>query len=576
MNRNRQTHVIDRTTFERITWLIFLRLMAVLGSLTVILVAQAGSGVFKWELFPTYLVLVLVCLANLTYMLLLKRVVRLQRFAVVQIMLDVVFASILIYLNGAGESNITFLYFACILAASIILGPGPGVTTASVTTAILSVLTITSALARHYGWTLYAVHVDAPGRLTDVYSGIAYLIAQAAAYYMVAALAGRLAHGLTGARLLNEKILESISDGVMAIDNNRSIRAINHTAMRLLGLPDGMDVEGKPLDEVLNASSDADLLRLIFTGEKPATLHLDLNTADGRETPVAVTSTALRDERGEQLGLVIMLIDLTERQRLEEALARAEKLEMVGQLAASIAHEIRNPLACIRGSAQELKNETRLDESSRRLMDLMVRESDRINSIVTDFLQLSWMRRTSLARCELTEVLREVVTMLERRHGAESVNIVFDPEGPVFCRGDVEQLRQVFLNLGMNALDAMADFAIAAAPAASAEPEDGTLRIAVRPEDATIRLGRTVHRDPQVCIEFSDTGGGMSEQVRTQLFDPFFTTKSHGTGLGLAIARRIVDAHSGTIEVDSTLGGGTTFRVLLEGLPTPQLQVAYG
>jgi two-component system sensor histidine kinase PilS (NtrC family) len=553
----------ERAALNHVKWLIVFRLAAVLTSLAVILVAEFQHGVFQKGLFPTYFVLVMACLANLTYLVLLRHVGRARVFATFQIYLDVLFASALIYLNGAGESSITFLYFACILAASTILGLWPGVAVASLAVTMLAGITIVTFVARHYGWTLPGVD---PSRnrvqFTDMYSGVAFLMAQTSAYYLVAVLAGRLAQGMTGVRRLNEKILQSIHDGVLALDEDRHVISMNREAVRLLGLPGRTSCAGRPIDDVLDASGEGEVLKELFRVEHPGVSQVMLRTVEGRPVPVAVTSSGLFDEVGRRLGQVVMLIDLTERKRLEEALRRAETMEMVGQLAASIAHEIRNPLACIRGSVQELKSEAAFDEDSRRLMDLVVRESDRINTIITDFLQFSRMRRTALARCDLAAVLEDVRSMLESRSG-QAVKIKLDAEDPLTCLGDVEQLKQVFLNLGINALDAMSSGGRLRISAAEESGIDGS--------DGSDEPGAS-----RVVVHFEDTGVGMSEDVQRQLFEPFFTTKPRGTGLGLAIARRIIDAHRGRIEVASVLGKGSCFRVILQGVSVPQLQVSHG
>lgn len=552
----------ERQAFERVKGLLFLRLAAVLVSLAVILVSQAGRGVFQAELFPTYLLLVIVCLFNLGYLLVIDRLHRARRFAAVQIYVDVLFASALIYLTGVGDSNITFLYFACILAASTILGLRPGVAIASLATVLLAGMTTLSHLAGYYGWELPWVNSRGPmPPAIGISSGVAYLMAQAVAYYLVAILAGRLSHGLSGVRLLNEKILENISDGVLAIDNERHVRSINREAARLLNLPSASDMQDKPLDELIGLSGNGEVLRELFSGEQPSFSQLVLAPADGGTAPVAVTSSALRDERGQRLGLLVTFIDLTERKRLEEALARAETMEMVGQLAATIAHEIRNPLACIRGSAQEIRSELAGDDQPAKLLDLVIRESDRINAIVTNFLHFSKMRHTALTRCNLTDVLTDVVTMLESRQADERVQVEFSGDEPVFCLGDVEQLRQVFLNLGLNALEAM--------------PRGGRLEVNVRKAEEPLSADGLRTSLPRVEVEFTDQGEGMTGEVKARLFNPFFTTKPRGTGLGLSIVHRIVEAHRGRIEVDSAVGHGSTFRVVLEGDPARELQVSH-
>jgi two-component system sensor histidine kinase PilS (NtrC family) len=548
----------DSIGIDRVKGLLFLRLAAVVVALAVILVAQAGRGAFDAALHPTYVILIAVSLVNLGCLLVVKRVRNFRRFAAVQIYLDVGFIGALVYVTGAGESNVTPLYFACILAASTLLGLGQGVMVASLATVCVAAMRTLTFLAGQYGWTLPFVMPDTAGPL-GFYGGVASLMAQSVAYYLVAILAGRLAHGLSGVRMLNEKILESIEDGLLATDAGRRVRAINHEAMRLLGLSGARTPVGRLLDEVVAGSSNVEVLRELFKGDRPAVSSVTLVSIDGHETPVGVTSSALRDERGRAVGMVVMLIDQTERKRLEEALARAEKMEMVGQLAASIAHEIRNPLACIRGSAQEIRSDLPPGLPSGRLLDLVIRESDRINAIVSDFLHFSRMRRTALTRCNLTTLLSDVLAILRGRRDAGNVRIEFDPSTPIYCLGDVEQLKQVFLNLGLNAIDAM--------------PDGGCLRVTVRQEAPEWSSEDVSRRGARVVVEFADEGVGMTDEVRRQLFSPFFSTKSRGTGLGLCIVRRIVEAHRGRVEVESVPGSGSTFRVVLDGYQSSELPV---
>ncbi len=545
------TNPDERRVFDRVKGLLFLRLAAVVVALAVILVAQAGRGAFDAALRPTYVILIAASLVNLGYLLVVKRVRNFRRFTAVQIYLDVCFVGALVYVTGAGESNVTPLYFACILAASTLLGLGQGVMIASLATVCVAAMRTLTFVAGQYGWTLPFVMPDVTGSPLGFYGGVASLMAQSVAYYLVAILAGRLAHGLSGVRMLNEKILESIEDGLLATDAERRVRAINREAMRLLGLACARPPVGRLLDEVVAGSSNVEVLSELFKGERPGVSLVTLTSSDGRETPVGVTSSALRDERGRDVGMVVMLIDQTERRRLEEALARAEKMEMVGQLAASIAHEIRNPLACIRGSAQEIRSDLPPDLPSGRLLDLVIRESDRINAIVSDFLHFSRMRRTALIRCDLTVLLSDVLAMLHRRREAGNVRMEFAPSGPLYCLGDVEQLKQVFLNLGHNAIDAM--------------PDGGCLRVAARQEAPEWSREDVSRPGARVVVEFTDEGIGMTDEVRRQLFSPFFSTKSRGTGLGLCIVRRIVEAHRGRVEVESVPGGGSTFRVVLDG-----------
>jgi signal transduction histidine kinase len=268
---------------------------------------------------------------------------------------------------------------------------------------------------------------------------------------------------------------------------------------------------------------------------------------NGARIPVGISLSPLRDQEERVLGLVAVFQDLSEKKRIEEQLRRADRLAAVGQLAASIAHEIRNPLAAISGSIQVLQEEMQPQGQARQLLDIILREADRLKLITGQFLDYSRPKTPLRKECELVTCLEETVLLLKQqeRAGAEVVVDFDPPELPVVVAADEDQLRQVFWNISLNAVQAM--------------PDGGTLRIEVRdlPSDPEA---------PLVAVEFSDTGGGIRPEDLERIFEPFFTTKESGTGLGLSIARRVVEELGGRIEVTNRLGEGATFQVILKRL----------
>jgi signal transduction histidine kinase len=268
---------------------------------------------------------------------------------------------------------------------------------------------------------------------------------------------------------------------------------------------------------------------------------------NGVRIPVGISLSPLRDQEGRVLGLVAVFQDLSEKKRIEEQLRRADRLAAVGQLAASIAHEIRNPLAAISGSIQVLQEEMQPQGQTRQLLDIVLREADRLKLITGQF--LDFVRPGTLLRkeCELVTCLEETVLLLRQREraGAEVVVDFTPPEGAVVVAADEDHLRQVFWNISLNAVQAM--------------PDGGTLRIDLR--DLSADPGAA-----EVAVEFADTGGGIRPEDLDRIFEPFFTTKETGTGLGLSIARRIAEELGGRIEVENRPGEGATFRVVLKRL----------
>jgi len=222
---------------------------------------------------------------------------------------------------------------------------------------------------------------------------------------------------------------------------------------------------------------------------------------------------------------------------IEEQLRRADRLSALGELSAGMAHEIRNPLGSIRGTAEILKDGIDPADKRYEFAQILIREVDRLNRVVQDFLDFSRPVPPRREPFDIVEVLNEVLTLTRQPALKNQVRVVLEGEGRLAVPGDREQLKQAFLNLVLNALQAM--------------PEGGTLTVSV-----------TVEKD-DVRIRFTDTGQGIPRESLDRVFNPFFTTRSEGTGLGLAITHRIVQGHGGRIDVDSRLGEGTVFTLHL-------------
>jgi len=331
------------------------------------------------------------------------------------------------------------------------------------------------------------------------------------------------------------------------------------------------------------------MLEQILRRSAPTPTHFDFETEFtpvGLRTPLPtqVVSAPLSDDRGRLRGVTVVFIDLTERKRMESALRQAERLEALNQAAAGIAHEIRNPIASIRASAQELLEHRGLESTGdtpqrqavrARLLRVLILESDRLNHIVSDFMTYARIRPPADEPIALAEVLEHVVTVLEQQASPapptseqpEAVRRSATGDGyKITCTcppdllvvGDREQLVQVFLNLGLNSLQAM--------------PAGGPVRFVAEVEGSAAPAGR----EPRVVVSVSDDGPGIDRDAIQRIFEPFFTTKTKGTGMGLPVVKRIVEAHGGRVTVESresAAGGsaghegarGAVFRVELPG-----------
>ena len=348
-----------------------------------------------------------------------------------------------------------------------------------------------------------------------------------------------------------EQILGNLEDGVVTVDPDGKVVFFNEAAEVLTETSAAQTLQGH-VD--LLFQREPWLLDLVKQSRPPrqesARGEGDLITRSGRKLPVSVTVSPLRDPHGKFLGTILLLRDIKHRIELEEDLKRADRLAMLGTLAAGLAHEIRNPLGGIKGAAQLLQRSVDANSSLRDYTDIMIREVDRVNKLIGQLLDLSRPPRLTLAPVNIHEILDDVLLLESPTAGERKVAIKkrFDPSLPPI-RGDRAQLTQVFLNLVKNAFQAM--------------DKPGSLAITTRLEtDYHVREQGT-GRNRFIWVEISDEGAGIKQEDLARIFAPFFTTKNSGTGLGLAICYGIIKEHGGIIRVESSEGKGTTFKVSL-------------
>ncbi len=474
----------------------------------------------------------------------------LQRQAAIQLFGDMLLVTWLVWATGDINSPYAAAYILVISAASIFLGPRGALVTCVGCVVAFTVVTLATA----GGWIPSYAH-DVEGTLTV--KAIQTIGLNNIAFLVVGLLAAQLAQRqarsdvqlieaaqtLASLRALHERIVESIRSGVVTTDLEGRIFTFNTAAEEITGYRTA-DVRGQEafiffgeLKERIEQS-----MRAAEAGEPSPRFESYCLTSDGLRLRLGFSIFPLFSETGDTTGLVITFQDLTEVRSLEEAARRQDRLAAVGRVAAGIAHEIRNPLASMRGSIQVLRSEMDGDSSQAQLMEIILRESDRLNQIIADFLTYARPRNTQLALMDLREPLHETFTLLRHSPEIRPAHVLEEdvPEVAVMVNADAAQLKQVFWNLARNALQAM--------------PEGGTLRAELKPTS----WGR-------LRLTFSDTGRGMTPEQVEHLFEPFSSSTPGGTGLGLSIVYQIVRDHGGTINVRSREGQGTKITVELPG-----------
>jgi two-component system sensor histidine kinase PilS (NtrC family) len=514
--------------------------------------------------WPGFYVAVGLCfVATLVYRPFVGRIERPRAFAAVNVATDLALVSALVLFSGGRDSVFTFLYAAVGLYAGVLFpGGGAFACAAAGAFAYAGVLAI-----GHRGWL-------GPGLGAEPFAVlITSWAVHASALIGAAGLSGFLSRELlrTGTalaertqdleqlRTLHQWTVESLKSGLLTTDLDGRVTSFNQEAQRITGLSRA-EALGRDLDEVLPgvralresvaASEPGTRARMPYTGPEGAALHL------------GVGAYALRDASGEAEGEVVIFQDVTEVVAMERELRRSERLAAVGELSASIAHEIRNPLAAISGSIQVMAgNSPKRADESQRLMEIVVREVDRLDRLISDFLAFARPGEPRIELVALEELVTEVLAMFEASR-PERVSIEQRLHPGLGVHADPGQLRQVLWNLLVNAAQAM--------------PQGGIVRIEARPSRGRLpQEGRSAGRmDEQkpVWAEITvlDQGAGIPKELVDRVFDPFFTTKAGGTGLGLAIVHRVIAEHRGVVRVEQRTGA---FRTAIR-LSLPRAEVA--
>jgi two-component system sensor histidine kinase PilS (NtrC family) len=530
-----------QSTFDDRNWLAWLVKVRIL-ILTFLLGIQLAIAEFTPTRFPVRLFLHTILLwytVSLFYVLLLSfwREHRVQ--ASLQLLTDLVMVSLVVHETGGWDSSLNFLYPLVIIVAGILL---PRVW-AHLVAALAFILYGTVLELNYYG--VVRSYCTTHPELKALY---VLILVNLFAFLAVAYLASLLVTKLRQARvqlkdasgaledlqILHENIIQSISSGLITTGLDGRITFVNSAALKLLERASdqllGKPVVGLFLDPLPNA-------------ELRAHAEVRFDAPGGFRRTVRVRVAALDvPERG-TLGYVYAMDDLTEIRRLEREVRIQDRLAAVGRLAAAIAHEIRNPLTSIAGSVSMLSGIPEMNDEHRHLLDIVTRESQRLNGIITDFLAYSRGKQYRFDRVDLVPLLEDTLTLMRHRMSAEDTRITIEslftvPEAWVIADGD--RIKQVFWNIAENAVRAMKN--------------GGTLKAAIE------RLGD----DWQ--ISFADTGSGMTPQQTEKIFEPFQSNFEGGTGLGLAVVYQIVQAHEGRVWARSKLGQGTTFVLRLRRL----------
>jgi len=460
--------------------------------------------------------------------------------SLLQVLTDLMMVTLVVYATGGVDSSLNFLYPLVIIMGSILLPRAWAYLAAA-----LAFILYGTVLELTYFQVIPSYSTTHPEIRTLQAIILVNLFAFLAVAYLANLLAvklrqvdTRLKHtrgALENLQALHENIIQSISGGLITTGLEGHITVVNPAAQKLLELGE-RDLIGKVVQKFF-------LDALPQVGVESSHCEVRYVARNNFRKTFRVRVSALAVPQRGTIGYVYTLDDLTEIRRLEREVRMQDRLAAVGRLASAIAHEIRNPLTSIAGSVSMLGGIPNLSDEHRQLLQIVTRESARLNNIITDFLAYSRNRKYQLAQVDLLPLIEDTLTLLQHRFAAQQTAIQIVrryavERAEVLADGD--KIKQVFWNFCENAVRAM--------------PEGGTLTVAVQPEKEDWE------------ISFADTGAGMSPQLVEKIFEPFQSQFEGGTGLGLAIVYQIVQAHDGRVWARSKLGQGSEFVLRLHRL----------
>jgi len=493
--------------------------LAIVLLVTVIYQIVNASFISFDVFFSVYMLLAVSFLLNCVYILFLDRILKSWFWTAALFIWETFYVSVLIYFIGISQSLLVFLYLINIILCGVVFQRKGGIYLALFTSIAFSLL--------------LALDKNVQGNTLYLAVGVNNL-----AFFTVAYLSGYLSEQLNfmGTELiergrdikvlknLNTLVLNSMDSGLLTVDNGGVVVQQNEKAAELLG------VKGSVLGKTL-PSVAAPMARVIQAA--PGTVS---EVAAG-ERVLRTRVSSLNDENGTRKGAIVVFEDVTHMKKLEARVSQSEKMAAIGQLAAGIAHEIRNPLASISGSIQLMQGDSAKSAEDQKLMSIVIKEIDRLNKLITEFLDYARPMTPANKTVNLSDLAREVLEAVKLDKSAAGVSFDTDIAPGLIVPGQTDKLKQALWNIVVNGVQAM-----------ETSPRKN-LRIKMSEQGG------------QIIARIQDSGIGIAPQNLGKIFEPFHTTKPKGTGLGLAIVHSILEAHGAPIEVKSQVGDGTEFTI---------------
>ncbi len=562
MRKREQSRIIRNLELDkqgRLVSLILFRFVMVTVLLLVSLLLHSGKQGNMFALVEVRVLFAVVVgsyLLSLAYLLAVKYNANYNVHSLTQLSTDMITWSILVYITGGIHSPFTFLYTISLISGAVLLGRGGMIYTFITSSLLLFIIivlqgtevgasmigqpkTTITPITLYTGY-LYGLNLSMFGLIgywayslsERIESTRAELAAQHRSYMQL--------------KTLYWNILESMNSALVVVDSSGTVRVWNRAAEMLTGIPSAKAL-GKGIDMVLPPLS-----KLLLRKNIKLPAELPMLNRNGQKIIVMIWISDYLDDMGKVAGKMILLEDITQVRRLESQLKTKERLAALGKLTAGVAHEIRNPLTSISGSAQMLAMRT-TDERDKRLINIIEEESKRLNRLISDFLNYAKPPTLNMERHSFAELVADILSLIPEHAKEKHIDVVFEENEALKMpvRMDLDITKQVVWNVLLNAIDAM--------------PDDGG-EIQIFGELGDSDNGR------EVRLVIRDNGSGIPEDVLAHIFDPFFTTKKTGTGLGMTIAYQLIQAQGGDVSVESAVDVGTTVRIHLPYEEEPEAE----
>jgi two-component system sensor histidine kinase PilS (NtrC family) len=550
---------IEKDPVERDTrWIVFSRIAVVSYFLGVTIFIQFRSVRQLPEelLWSSYLLISAVYIFSVVCLVLPKTSRYLRMNIAIQSVFDVIFVTGIVLVTGGIDSVYSVLYSLVIIYSTLLMGRKGGLSIAALSSLCYLVL-INLDISAIYEF-LYDEGIVPRGELTRNYL-LTRGITHVASFFLIALLTSfvveqerktkrLLAEKVTAfdrLDLLHRSIIESVDTGILTVNLEGHIRSFNRAAEEISGYAAG-EVGNRSIEEIFPGVSA--IISPLEPEEKKRQrkrFEIVIRKKSGKSMILGISESPLF-ERGVKIGSILIFQDLTSFKEMEREGEKNKQFAFIGQMAAGLAHELRTPLQSISGSIQILRRDLKLEPTDERLMQVILRAKDQMESLVRNFLLMARSNQGRRSETDIGRLIEDVIESLT--YGAEwnsRVELRKTLGQELLVMGDPAEIRQILWNLMINAMQSM--------------PEGGTLSVTACPD-------RIDGEAPAVRIEIGDTGCGIDTADLEKIWEPFYTTKERGSGLGLAIVRRIVENHGGAVAVRSDAQSGTQFSVQLPRL----------